>query len=146
LCSCFAKINARSQGNASALHYAALAGEAASIQILLNYKANTSYKISSLSVYGWFDADMNALHTAAQSGNCAAISLLLATKISLSENTKGHCSLIFFAARSNNPAAVKLLLDAGASPNISSPRYFNDPLREAILRENTALAAQATKI
>jgi len=130
------KVNQRTNGGATALHYASLFGHSRVVNELLSHTSKTHFKIKSQSIVGWFDADMTILHAAAQGGNCSVIQNVLRNGCSVQDYTKAGCGVVFFAARSKNYEAIKLLFEHGAKIESSTPRFFNDPFREVILRED----------
>lgn len=136
-----AKINLRSNGGVSPLHYASLFGHSEIIHTLLKNKAKVNVKTKTQNIPGWFDAEMTVLHAAAQSGNHDSVKRLLEQGCAIQDYTKAGCGVIFFAARSNTSAVMKLFLELGAELQSPCPRFFNDPFQECILRANSDVVA-----
>jgi len=123
-------ISSRDSRGYTALHYASLNGHKDVVQLLLSYEASCN---------SVDEAGSSPLHLAAWAGNGEVVRILLETGPSIpnvnltngDKETALHC-----ASQYGHLDAVKLLLDAGADPNIKN------------IREETALdhAAQYGRI
>src|SRR5688572_19640095 len=103
-------VNAAQGDGMTALHYAALNGDAELAQMLLYAGANVGAKTR---IGGY-----TPLHLAAQVGNANVIAPLVAAGSQVSSLTGTGATALMHAAHSGNADAVRILIENGADPNI----------------------------
>ena len=103
-------VNAAQGDGMTALHYAALAGDAELAQMLLYAGANVGAKTR---IGGY-----TPLHLAAQVGNANVIAPLVAAGSQVSALTATGATALMHAAHSGNADAVRILIENGADPNV----------------------------
>ena len=103
-------VNAAQGDGMTALHYAALNGDAELAQTLLYAGANVGAKTR---IGGY-----TPLHLAAQVGNANVIAPLVAAGSQVSSLTGTGATALMHAAHSGNADAVRILIENGADPNI----------------------------
>jgi ankyrin repeat protein len=103
-------VNAAQGDGMTALHYAALAGDAELAQMLLYAGANVGAKTR---IGGY-----TPLHLAAQMGHAGVIAPLVAAGSQVSVLTSTGATALMHAAHSGNADAVRILIENGADPNI----------------------------
>jgi uncharacterized protein len=103
-------VNAAQGDGMTALHYAALSGDAELAQMLLYAGANVGAKTR---IGGY-----TPLHLAAQVGNANVIAPLVASGASVSSLTATGATPLMHAAHSGNADAVRMLIENGADPNV----------------------------
>src|SRR5687767_13949540 len=102
-------VNAAQGDGMTALHYAALSGDAELAQMLLYAGANVGAKTR---IGGY-----TPLHLAAQVGNANVIAPLVASGAPVSSLTATGATPLMHAAHSGNADAVRMLIENGADPN-----------------------------
>jgi ankyrin repeat protein len=105
-----ADVNAAQGDGMTALHYAALNGDAELAQMLLFAGANVGAKTR---IGGY-----TALHLAAQVGNANVMAPLVASGAQVAALTATGATPLMFAAHSGNVDAVRILVENGAEPNV----------------------------
>ena len=103
-------VNAAQGDGMTALHHAALNGDAELAQMLLYAGANVGAKTR---IGGY-----TPLHLAAQVGNANVIAPLVAAGSQVSSLTGTGATVLMHAAHSGNADAVRILIENGADPNI----------------------------
>lgn len=103
-------VNAAQGDGMTALHYAALNGDADLAQMLLYAGANVGAKTR---IGGY-----TPLHLAAQVGNANVIAPLVAAGSQVSSLTATGATALMHAAHSGNADAVRILIENGADPNV----------------------------
>ena len=103
-------VNAAQGDGMTALHYAALNGDAELAQMLLYAGANAGAKTR---IGGY-----TPLHLAAQVGNSNVIAPLVASGAQVSVLTATGATALMHAAHSGNADAVRMLIENGADPNV----------------------------
>ena len=105
-----ADVNAAQGDGMTALHYAALKGDAELAQMLLYAGAN----VKATTRLGGY----TPLYFAAKAGNAAVVDVLLKAGADAKASVGLGITPLMMAASSGNPEAVTLLLDKGADPNV----------------------------
>jgi ankyrin repeat protein len=103
-------VNGAQGDGMTALHYAALTGDAELAQMLLYAGANVGAKTR---IGGY-----TPLHLAAQVGNANVIAPLVAAGSQVSALTATGATALMHAAHSGNADAVRILIENGADPNL----------------------------
>ena len=103
-------VNAAQGDGMTALHYAALNGDADLAQMLLYAGANVGAKTR---IGGY-----TPLHLAAQVGHANVIAPLVAAGSQVSSLTATGATALMHAAHSGNADAVRILIENGADPNV----------------------------
>ena len=124
-----ADVNAAQGDGMTALHWAALNGNAELTTALLTAKA----KVDAVTRLG----DYTPLHLAAERGNAVVITRLLAAGGKATAVTSTGVQPIHLAAEAGNPAAVTALLDKGADVNAKDTTHGRTPLIFAASKNRT---------
>ena len=124
-----ADVNAAQGGGMTALHWAALNGNAELTTALLTAKA----KVDAVTRLG----DYTPLHLAAERGNAAVVTRLLAAGSKATALTSTGVQPIHLAAEAGSPAAVTALLDKGADVNAKDTTHGRTPLIFAASKNRT---------
>jgi ankyrin repeat protein len=142
-----ADVNARDNGGATPLLWAAKNGHKDVVQLLLASKADVNAKERKFA--------NTALHFAAEGGHREVAKLLLASKADVNEGNKVNATPLHFAALKGNEDVVKLLLAAGADINAAEIKYGQTPLHIAaneshkdvaeLLRQHHAMHAASSR-
>lgn len=111
--------------------WAARAGRAESIRLLV---ATGSPANSTDDPYG-----QSPLHLAARSGYAEAVSALIAAGAELDAVDQSNGTALYEAVLSQNPRTVRLLVEAGADPNIADDILLDTPLHLAAEREDAGI-------
>ena len=106
-----ADVNAAQGDGMTALHWAALNGDAELATMLLYAGANVGAK-TRIGAY-------TPLHLAAQIGNASVIAPLVAAGASVKAVTATGATALMHAAHSGNVDAVRILVENGAEPNVT---------------------------
>lgn len=97
----------------TALHWAAAAGDVASVGMLL--AAGASVAATSVNRHGWSDGGFVALHWAASGGDVATVRALLTAGTPVDALTDVRATALHCAAEAGQVAVIRALVDAGAS-------------------------------
>lgn len=119
----------------TALHWAAAAGDVASVRALLSAGA----RLAAASVqrhWRWSEGGYLALHWAASGGDVPTIRALLAAGTPVDTPTDGRATALHCAAKAGRVAAIRALLDARAGVNVSTS-FGETPLHCAAYSGNT---------
>jgi ankyrin repeat protein len=128
-----ADVNAREVDGTTPLHWAARAGDAEVVRLLLRAGADAN----AANRYG-----VTPLSLAAISGNSSVIEMLLMSGADPNTSSREGQTTLMTAARTGNPDAVRVLLDHGADPN-ASEQWLGETALMWAAAHNHAAAAQA---
>lgn len=110
------QVNAQGAGELTALHWAAIAGQAQVAAFLLDRRADVNLTSSD---------DMSPLHYAAREGSLSVVTLLLAHSANLDGLDVNGWTPLHWAAVYNQPGVVSELLRARADPLVESVDTFH---------------------
>ncbi|MCR9294558.1 MAG: PQQ-binding-like beta-propeller repeat protein [bacterium] len=86
------------------------------------------------------DMDYQAWWQAAQSGDAAEIKRLLALGVPVDQQTEYGATALMFAAGRGHAEVVRILLEAGAEPNLKDRFYSASPMGWAAMKRHAAVA------
>src|SRR5687767_7973770 len=124
-----ADVNAAQGDGMTALHWAALNGDAEVAQMLLYAGANTGAKTR---IGGY-----TPLHLAAQIGHAAVIAPLVAAGAQVGAATATGATALMQAAHSGSTDSVRILLENGADPNVKETANGQTALMFAAASDRT---------
>jgi ankyrin repeat protein len=125
-----ADVNAPQGDGMTALHWAAVNGDAEIADVLIHAGAN----LEAVTRIGAF----RPLHVASREGNGAIVKLLLTGGANAKALTSNGVSALHYAASAGVTDAVTALLDAGVDPNITEPGWGHTPLMLAAAANRAA--------
>lgn len=123
-----ADVNAAQPDGMTALHWSAVNGDIATMQVLLYAGANRE-PTTRLGGY-------TPLHLAAQNGKHDAVQLLIDAGSDVNAYTATGVTPLHFAAENGNPATVRILVERGAEVDAPDQHAGRTPLMFATAREN----------